>query len=94
MSSEVRPLGDRLILRLDRIATELAGGLIVSEKEAREDRKPRGLVTHVGPEAEGVRVGDYVMYHEYAGSKIDLGTEDEHVVVEIGDVLAVLPYGG
>jgi len=91
MGSEFRPMGDKMIVMKDEIVTKMKGGIVISDDEARKHRKPRGLVTHVGPGVECVKVNDYVMFHEYAGSGIDMNNQRDNVVIEEKDVLVILP---
>lgn len=94
--STVKPLGDRVFVKVSASEEKTAGGLYLPDT-AKE--KPQvGEVISVGDGklkddgsrmAMDVKVGDKVLYSKYAGTDIKLGT-DEYVLLSEKDILAVV----
>ncbi len=94
--STVKPLGDRVFVKVSASEEKTAGGLYLPDT-AKE--KPQvGEVVALGPGRRNddgsrqeleVKVGDKVLYSKYAGTDIKLGTE-EYVLLSEKDILAVV----
>ncbi|MGH8000178.1 MAG: co-chaperone GroES [Brasilonema sp.] len=94
--STVKPLGDRVFVKVSAAEEKTAGGLYLPDN-AKE--KPQvGEVVAVGEgklkddgarQALDVKVGDKVLYSKYAGTDIKLGT-DEYVLLSEKDILAIV----
>ncbi|WNZ26000.1 co-chaperone GroES [Leptolyngbya sp. NK1-12] len=92
----VKPLGDRILVKVREAEEKTAGGIILPDT-AKE--KPQvGEVVQVGPgkrnedgsfQAIDVQVGDNVLYSKYAGTDIKLGGED-YVLLREQDILATV----
>jgi chaperonin GroES len=94
--STVKPLGDRVFVKVSASEEKTAGGIFLPDT-AKE--KPQvGEIAAVGPGKRGddgtrqeieVKVGDKVLYSKYAGTDIKLGNE-EYVLLSEKDILAVV----
>jgi len=94
--STVKPLGDRVFIKVTASEEKTAGGIFLPET-AKE--KPQvGEIAAVGPGKRNddgtrqdveVKVGDKVLYSKYAGTDIKLGTE-EYVLLSEKDILAIV----
>jgi chaperonin GroES len=94
--STVKPLGDRVFVKVSASEEKTAGGILLPDS-AKE--KPQvGEIAAVGPgkrNEDGTRqepelkVGDKVLYSKYAGTDIKLGT-DEYVLLSEKDILAIV----
>ena len=92
--STVKPLGDRVFVKVSASEEKTAGGILLPDT-AKE--KPQiGEVVAVGDgkrddkgerQALDVGVGDQVLYSKYAGTDIKLGG-DEYVLLSEKDILA------
>ena len=92
----LKPLGDRVILRQDEAEVTTASGLYLA-KDAKE--KPQtGTVLAVGEgklDKEGkhlpmpVKVGDKVIYGKYGGTEITLDGE-EVLILRADDIYAIV----
>jgi chaperonin GroES len=92
----VKPLGDRVFVKISEAEEKTAGGIILPDN-AKE--KPQvGEVVQVGPgkrnddgsrQAREVSIGSKVLYSKYAGTDIKLGG-DEYVLLSEKDILAVV----
>ncbi len=94
--STVKPLGDRVFVKVSASEEKTAGGLYLPDT-AKE--KPQvGEVVALGPGKRNddgsrqeleIKVGDKVLYSKYAGTDVKLGTE-EYVLLSEKDILAVV----
>ncbi|WP_069790660.1 co-chaperone GroES [Cyanobacterium sp. IPPAS B-1200] len=94
--STVKPLGDRVFVKVSEAEEKTAGGIYLPDN-AKE--KPQiGEVVTVGDgkvndqgtrTAVEVKVGDKVLYSKYAGTDIKLGNDD-YVLLSEKDILAVV----
>ena len=94
--STVKPLGDRVFVKVSEAEEKTAGGLYLPDS-AKE--KPQiGEVVSVGDGKANdqgnkvpvdVKVGDKVLYSKYAGTDIKLGG-DEYVLLSEKDILAIV----
>ncbi len=94
--STVKPLGDRIFIKVSESEEKTAGGILLPDS-AKE--KPQvGEVAQVGPgklnddgsrQTPEVSIGDKVLYSKYAGTDIKLGG-DEYVLLSEKDILAIV----
>ncbi len=94
--STVKPLGDRVFIKVSAAEEKTAGGILLPDN-AKE--KPQiGEIAAIGPgkrNDEGtvqpleVKIGDKVLYSKYAGTDIKLGSE-EYVLLSEKDILAIV----
>ena len=94
--STVKPLGDRILVKVSEAEEQTAGGILLPDT-AKE--KPQvGEVVQVGSGKRNedgsiqpmeVKVGDQVLYSKYAGTDIKLGSDD-YVLLRESDILATL----
>ena len=94
--STVKPLGDRVFVKVSEAEEKTAGGIILPDN-AKE--KPQiGEVVTIGDGKTNdngvkiplqVKVGDKVLYSKYAGTDIKLGGDD-YVLLSEKDILAVV----
>ncbi|BAY28821.1 chaperonin Cpn10 [Tolypothrix tenuis PCC 7101] len=94
--STVKPLGDRVFVKVSASEEKTAGGLYLPDT-AKE--KPQvGEVVAIGPgkrnddgsrQEPEIKIGDKVLYSKYAGTDVKLGTE-EYVLLSEKDILAVV----
>jgi chaperonin GroES len=94
--STVKPLGDRVFVKVSASEEKTAGGLYLPD--AAKEKPQVGEVVNVGEgkvkddgarQPMDVKVGDKVLYSKYAGTDIKLGT-DEYVLLSEKDILAIV----
>jgi len=85
----VKPLGERVLVRIKESESKTAGGIIIPQTA--QEKTQTGVVVAVGTDADviKVKVGDEVMYDKYAGTQIKMDGA-EHLIVKMADILAVL----
>jgi chaperonin GroES len=86
---KVKPLTDRVLVKLEKTEAKTAGGIIIPDTA--QEKTQTGLVVAVGDDKEAIKVkaGDKVMYDKYAGTQVKIDGV-EHLVIKIADILAVI----
>lgn len=94
--STVKPLGDRVFVKVSAPEERTAGGLFLPDNA--QEKPQVGEVVALGPGKRNddgsrqeldIKTGDKVLYSKYAGTDIKLGTE-EYVLLSEKDILAVV----
>ena len=85
----VKPLGDRVLVKIEESESKSAGGIIIPQTA--QEKTQTGTVVAIGTDTDVIKVkaGDKIMYDKYAGTQIKLNGV-EHLLVKMGDILAVL----
>ena len=86
---KVKPLADRVIVKLEKSETKSAGGIIIPDTA--QEKTQIGTVVEIGDDKEVIKVkaGQKVMYDKYAGTQVKIGG-DEHLILKMADILAVI----
>ncbi len=86
---KVKPLTDRVLVKIQESETKSAGGIIIPQTA--QEKTQTGLVIAVGTDKDVIKVkeGDKVMYDKYAGAQIKIDGA-EHLIVKMSDILAII----
>jgi len=88
---KVKPLGDRVLVKLEKNEAKTAGGIIIPDTA--QEKTQQGSVVSVGTGTEKdpitVKAGDKVMYDKYAGTQVKIDGV-EHLIVRMSDIIAVV----
>jgi chaperonin GroES len=94
----IRPLNNRVAVKYvekDEGEEKTKGGIVLPDT-AKKDEKPQqaeivAVGKNIAPEGEEaeVAVGDTVVFDKYAGTKVEIDSE-ELIILSIDDVLAVI----
>jgi chaperonin GroES len=88
---KVKPLADRLIVKLEKGEAKTAGGIFIPDTA--QEKTQIGVVVEVGPGTEKEKItvsaGQRVMYDKYAGSPIKIDGV-EHLILKMQDIVAVI----
>ena len=86
---KVRPLADRVMVKLEKNEAKTAGGIIIPDTA--QEKTQQGLVVEVGDDKDVIKVkaGQRVMYDKYAGTQIKINGE-EHLILKMADIIAVV----
>ena len=88
---KVKPLADRVIVKLEKNEAKTAGGIIIPDTA--QEKTQQGMVVAVGPGTEKekitVKSGDKVMYDKYAGSQVKIDGV-ECLILKMQDIIAVI----
>jgi chaperonin GroES len=86
MYMKVKPLGDRVLVKLQYAEEKTAGGIIIPDTA--QEKTQQGVVLAVGDdEAIKVKVKDKIMYDKYAGTTIKVNGE-EQLILKMSDIIA------
>ncbi|MDN6030139.1 MAG: co-chaperone GroES [Lactococcus plantarum] len=92
----LKPLGDRIVLRVKKEEEKSIGGIVLTSSAQEKPSTAEviavgeGKRTHHGDViAPSVKVGDIVVFEKFAGSEIKDGSDDVLIVRE-GDILAIV----
>ena len=92
---KIRPLHDRIVVRRTEEEQKTAGGILLpgSAKEKPQQGEViavgNGQITDAGVRALDVKVGDIVLFSQYAGQTVKVDGE-ELLIMKESDVLGVL----
>jgi chaperonin GroES len=86
---KVKPLADRVIVKLEKSETKSAGGIIIPDTA--QEKTQSGVVVAVGDDKEVIKVapGQKILYDKYAGTQIKIDGDD-HLIVKMSDILAII----
>ncbi|MCL2818551.1 MAG: co-chaperone GroES [Actinomycetia bacterium] len=93
--NNLRPIGDRLIVKQAEAETTTRSGLIIADTA--KEKPQRGTVLAVGegrlrddgtPIPMGIEVGDNVIYSKFGGTEVKLDGED-YVILRADDIYAI-----
>jgi chaperonin GroES len=88
---KVKPLADRVMVKLEKNEAKTAGGIIIPDTA--QEKTQTGSVVAVGEGTDKVKItvkaGDKVMYDKYAGTQVKIdGTE--HLILKMADIIAII----
>ncbi|MCL6563426.1 MAG: co-chaperone GroES [Firmicutes bacterium] len=85
---QVRPLGDRVLVKLVEEEQRTQGGIYIPDTA--KDKPQTGIVIAVGDGEEvKVKEGQKVLFAKFAGTEIKINNE-EHLILSTDDILAVV----
>jgi len=96
VSSSIRPLGDRVVIKRLESEEKTSGGLIIPETA--KEKPVKGEVLSVGPGVRNdsgqimpmeLKVGDHVFFGKWSGTEIKIGSED-FLIMKESDILATI----
>jgi len=95
MSTKIRPLHDRVIIK--RVAEEekTKGGIIIPDTAKEKPQEGRVVAVGRGKREDGkvvpldVKAGDKILFGKYSGTEIKLNGE-EHLIIREEDILGII----
>ncbi|MCL1814251.1 MAG: co-chaperone GroES [Treponema sp.] len=88
---KVKPLADRVLVKLEKNEAKTAGGIIIPDTA--QEKTQQGTVVEAGPGTEKEKVtvksGDRVMYDKYAGAQVKIDGI-EHLILKMQDIIATI----
>lgn len=91
---EMKPLGDRVLVKIDPVTNVSSGGLMLPESA--QQKPVSGTVVRTGPgkreedgtvQAPSVTKGDRIVYFKYAGDAMETTDGTQYVVLHEVDIL-------
>ncbi len=85
----VKPLGDRVLLKVKEAETKTASGLYIPETA--QEKTQTATVVAIGDDKDMITVkpGENVMYDKYAGTSVSIDDVD-HLIIRMQDIIAVV----
>ncbi|MBW1763725.1 MAG: co-chaperone GroES [Deltaproteobacteria bacterium] len=92
----IRPLHDRVIVKRTEEEGTTKGGIIIPDSA--KEKPAEGLVVAVGNgkimengevKALDVKVGDRILFGKYAGTEVNIESE-EHLIMREDDIIAIV----
>ncbi len=85
----IKPLGDRVLLKVVEAETKTASGLFIPETA--QEKTQTATVVAIGDDKDmiTVKVGEKVMYDKYAGTTISIDDVD-HLIIKMQDIIAIV----
>lgn len=89
MSSEIQPIGSRVLVRVLPEESVTKSGLFLPDTA--KEKPQRGEVVAIGDDSETIKVavGDRVLFPKYTGTEVRLDG-DEHLIIDSTELLAIL----
>ena len=91
MSTKIKPLADRVLIKVSDAETKTASGIIIPENA--QEKPQKGTVVAVGigtkDNPTSLSVGDKVLYGKYAGTELKHDGE-EFVIMKESDIFAII----
>jgi chaperonin GroES len=86
---KVKPLADRVMVKLEKNEAKTAGGIIIPDTA--QEKTQQGMVVEVGDDKDVIKVkaGQRVMYDKYAGTQVKIDGV-EHLILKMSDIIAVI----
>jgi chaperonin GroES len=86
---KVKPLADRVMVKLEKNEAKTAGGIIIPDTA--QEKTQQGVVVEIGDDKEVIKVkaGQKVMYDKYAGAQVKINGE-EHLILKMSDIIAIV----
>lgn len=94
---EIKPLGDRIVIKPLEPETKSKGGIVLPDTA--KEKPQEGKVVAVGKgkvldsgtvQAPEVKVGDKVLYGKYSGNEITTKEGEELLIMREEDILAII----
>ena len=85
----IKPLGTRILVKkVERKEIELDSGIVMAEEVAPDS--VRGEVIALGSDVKGFKVGDVILYAQFAPTQAKEFPSDKTYIVPAEDVLAIV----
>jgi len=84
----IKPLGDRVLIKIAESETKTNSGLYIPETA--QEKTQEGTVVAIGTDEEiSVKIGDVVLYDKYAGNNLKVNNA-EHLILRNDDIIAIV----
>ena len=91
MSTKIKPLADRVLIKVSEAETKTASGIIIPDNA--QEKPQKGTVIAVGKGTKenpmSVNEGDIVLYGKYAGTELKHDGE-EFIIMKESDIFAII----
>jgi chaperonin GroES len=87
MKSPVKPLADRVVAVREEAAQKTASGIYLPDTA--KEKPVIANVIAIGPDVKQVKVGEKIVYKEYATTELKIDNQ-EYLIVKQEDILATI----
>lgn len=84
---KIRPLKNKVLLKPEEVKEQKIGNLYIPDTA--QEKKTIGEIIAVGPEVEGIKAKDSVLYSKYSGTEVELDGE-KYIILEEDDIIAII----
>jgi len=86
---KIKPIGERVLVKIQMAETRTAGGLYIPDTA--KEKTQEAIVLAVGDDKEKIKVkiNDRIIYDKYAGTAIKVEGE-EQLILKMADIIAVI----
>jgi len=81
------PLANRVLVERKEESNTTASGIIIPDNA--KEKPLQGTAIAVGPDAEGIKAGDVVVFGKYSGTEITIDGQ-EYLILNSDDILGLL----
>lgn len=96
MSTSLKPLGDRVLVKRRQNKEEMKGGIIIPDSAQEQSQEAEVVALGTGAKDEqgnaqpfNVEIGNIVLISKYGGTEIEMGG-DKFLVVREDDIIGVV----
>ncbi len=96
MTTNIKPLGDRVLVKLIEESEQVKGGIIIPDTAKEKPQHAEVVALGTGKKDKDgklvpfeVKVGDKVLISKYGGTEVKLGS-DKYTLLREDDILGVL----
>lgn len=91
---KLRPLGDRLVIKMLEVEEKTKSGIVLPDSAKEEPNIAEVLavgsgITEDEKLKDEIKVGDHIMFSKYSGNEVELDGE-EYIIIKLKEVLAVV----
>ena len=91
MITKIKPLADRVLVKVSEAETTTASGIIIPDTA--QEKPQKGTIAAVGKGTKDnpvtVKVGDTVLYGKYSGTELKHNNED-YLIMKESDIFAII----
>jgi len=88
MGQQVIPIGKKILIKQKKAITKTKSGLYLPETAQKNEYK--GTVMGIGQSVQEIKIGDVVQYTEHCLPTRMQHNDEEHLLIQEGDVFAIL----
>ncbi len=82
-----KPLANRVLVERQEETNTTASGIIIPDNA--KEKPLQGKIKAVGPDADGIKEGDMVVFAKYSGTEITIDNI-EYLILASDDILGIL----
>lgn len=88
MSINIKPLGERIVVKPLESESKTNSGIYLPESS--QEKQNKGEVVAIGKiEDDEIKIGDTVLYPKYGGTEVEYENE-KYLIIEKNDLLAII----